>query len=463
MNIKKHINLLVIILAGTLMYSCSDDETIPVVDGSKQQTSLSILLNASQQGREKSAGNQDKDAESKVYSLEVLIFKSAGEREEGTKDGYGYVIRKTRDVVNETYDKEYIEIDTIKDIKLTAGKRDIYVIANAPDKYFSSVENIQQFLEKYENLSTQGRSPHPGNVTNPDEELPIGGLNPSDLKTNLTMCNFITDVQFNNLYDHHYIGFTDNNGRPDGVNQNDGWTPKGTQPFYIERLAARVAIEKIEFELPTELPFEGTTYKSDDYTYHIDSIFLMNVKTTSKFAAGTQPGFVEKFGHGCDAGYSFLMNQGRITDLHAQSLYTDFLEEAITTPNYDINENATPLWFYTFENEDSNYPTYFVIGVRYNFMSSQDNIAKTVKSYYAVEVNAPTSTSKTADHDYIKRNYQYKISAKIKGLGSLYGENPVPLKSLQTANQDIEITETVGRNLFPWTGDTYSQNTNDYE
>lgn len=457
MNIKKHINLLICILAGMLMYSCSGEDTIPVSDGSEKQVTLSVLLNGFQQGT-KSSGDPDTDAESKIYSLEVLIFKSAGEAEEGKLDGYGSVIRKTRNVTGQTYDKEYIEIDTIRNIRLTAGKRDIYVVANAPDKYFSSVGNYQDFLKMYENLSTQGRRPHPGNVTpNPDEELPIGGINPSDLKTNLTMCNYVTNVQFNNQHEHHYLGYTTNNGRPTDVASNYGWPLNGTNPFHVERLAARVAIQKIDFDFSKNingLPFEGAAHPSKDYTYQIDSVFMLNVKTTSKFAADSDLKFTEKFGHGCKVGYSFLNKPSCLDNLHLQSQHTDYLAEAISTPNYDISTSATPLWFYAFENEDTN-PTYLVIGVRYNFKSGIDGSLKTVKSYYPVVVNTP-KPGKPANHDYIKRNYQYLITAKITGLGSMYGNNSVlPLKSLQESGQDIEITETVGHHLFPWTGDTY--------
>jgi hypothetical protein len=455
MNIKKHINLLIYALVGILMFSCSGEESIPASGGTEQEVSLSVLLNTQQNGTEKSSGNQDTDAESKIYSLEVLIFKSGGEPEEGKIDGYGYVARTTRAVTGQTYE-EYIEIDEIKEIVLTAGKRDIYVIANAPDRYFSSVENIQEFWNEYENLSTQGLCAHPGNVTSdPDEELPIGGLNPSGLKTNLTMCNYVENVLFSNQHKNHYLGYTTNDGRPENVAHDYGYALDGTNPFLLERLAARIAVQKIDFEFPAEgLLFESGFDEVTDYTYQIDSVFMLNVKTTSKFAVNCQPGFTEKFGHGCEVGYSFLNTPACLSNLYPQSQHTDYLVEAITTPNYDITVNATPLWFYTFENEDSNYPTYIVIGVKYNFKSAKDNSNKTVKSYYAVPVNPP-GTGKQADHDYIKRNYQYRITAKIKGLGSLYGNNPVLLKSLQATDQDIEVTETVGRNLFPWTGNTY--------
>ncbi len=454
MNMKKYINLLVLALTGIVMYSCSGEENISATDETGQETTLSVLLDASQDDLVKSSGNPDIDAEKKIYSLEVLIFKSAGEPEEGKLDGYGYIPRTTITVTGQTYDKEYVEINEIKDIKLTAGKRDIYVIANAPDKNFSSVQNIQEFLAKYEDLSTQGRYPHPGNVTpDPNEELPIGGINPSNLKTNLTMCNYTKNVVFNNLYEHHYLGYTDNSGRPTGVSPTEGWVLNGTNPFYVERLVARIAIQKIEFNLPASLPFEGATYPSSDYTYQIDTVFMLNTKINSRFAANSQLGFVEKFGHGNAAGYSYLNIPTRISTLNQSSQQANYMQEAITTPNYDISTNATPLWFYAFENE-STYPTYLVIGVRYNFLSSKDNVAKTVKSYYPVMVNEP-KTGKLADHDYIKRNYQYRITAIIKGLGKLYGGNPTILKSTQETDPGIEITEAVGKNLFPWTGDVY--------
>jgi hypothetical protein len=95
-----------------------------------------------------------------------------------------------------------------------------------------------------------------------------------------------------------------------------------------------------------------------------------------------------------------------------------------------------------------------VIGVRYNFESTKDaGVIKTVKCYYPVIVNAPAPGKTT--HDYIKRNYQYGIKATIKGLGTVYGNNASLLKSAQSPNMAIEIDETIGKNLFPWEGNTY--------
>lgn len=456
MNIKIYVNLLII--AGLFMYSCSNGDDIipgpgPDPDNNEPKTTLSILLDGSDQEGLKTSGNPDLDAEKKIYSLEVLVFKANGDRD-GYKSAKRLIINAPTGL---SYDKEYKEINEITGVELTAGKkRDIYVIANAPDDYFANAKTYGDFIKLYEKLSTQGRRPHPGTTTGGDNDLPIGGVKPSDLKTNLTMCGLIKNVDFNNLYDQHYLGYTTNNGRPPGV--NTGYVLNGTNEFSVERLVARVAVKQIAFDLPASLPFEGATLKSDDYTYQIDTVFMMNVKTTSKFVSESELKFTEEYGQGNNPGYSFLNANNHITDLNTTNKYTDYLFEAITTPYYDITISSTPLWFYTFENEEQSgstiYPTYLVIGVRYNFKSAIDNKTfKTLKCYYPVIINAP-KVGKLVSHDYIKRNYQYQIIATIKGLGSMYG-TPALLKASQEADQSIEITETVGQNLFPWTGNTY--------
>ncbi len=96
MNIQKHVNMLLCMLVWMLMYSCSGEDTISPIDGIEEEATLSVLLNASQEDKTKSAGNPDINAESKIYSLEIIVFKSEGEAGAGKLDGYGYVIRNTR-------------------------------------------------------------------------------------------------------------------------------------------------------------------------------------------------------------------------------------------------------------------------------------------------------------------------------------------------------------------------------
>lgn len=456
-KIQMNIAKILLGLAMGFVYSCSGDNLLPGTGTggiNESKIELSISLNQPELGKEKSSGNIDNNSntEKQIYSLDVLIFKSQGEYEAGKRDGQKSIART---IIN---GNEYKTIDEVAGIALTAGKRDIYVVANAPTGHFSGVNNINDFLAKYETLQTQGLFDHPGPVTPSPGEPPIGGINPSDLKTSLTMCNFMKNVSFDNTQQQHYLGYTTNGGRPTSVPGNYGKPLNGINPFEVKRLVARVAIQRIEFALPNDgLLFESGSTKVTNFTYHIDSVFMMNVKTASWFPAGITNALTGNYGHGCATGYTFLKN-GKINDLNPSSQLKTFLTEPIFTQDYDITNIAptdTPLWYYVFENGESNlYPTYFVIGVRYNFESTKNpGVIKTVKCYYPVIVNAPGSGA--IDHDYIKRNYQYGIRVKIKGLGTVYGNNPSELKSAQTLDLPIEVSETVGKNLFPWTGNIY--------
>lgn len=457
MKVKKYIYIpFVVILALSLIYSCSEDNSMTCKTENMQakMITLSVLLNSPTQGESKSAANPDYDAESKIYNLTVLIFNSEGESEAGYCDGYKSISRTEEAVAGQAYDKEYKEINEIKDISLTVGKKDIYVIANAPDDYFQSVTNLNDFLSKYETLTTQGLVPHPGTViSDPNEQPPIGGIRPSDLKTNLTMCNYLQNVQFSDSETQHYLGYTTNNGRPEDVASTFGNSLTGTNPFIIERLVARVAIQKIEFDFKNPiLELEGAEYpvSPDNYTYQIDSVFLMNVKDKSKLTTDA-PLLSGNYSHGNTSAFNFLNHALRLNNLFPSSQQNNRLTEAIYTRNYDETVSDTPLWFYVFENEESSsYPTYFVIAVRYNFISAKDGQVKTVKHYYPVIINGP-KTGKTADHDYIKRNYQYRIQAKIKALSNMSDYTPELMKASFPTNA-IEVEEIVGHNLFPWTG-----------
>lgn len=456
---KMHIsitNAFLVLVMGCVC-SCSGDSTFLKTgeeERNENEVQLSISLNQSENGEMKSIGDIDNNSntEKQIYCLDVFIFKSKDEYEEGKVDGRKSI---TRTIIN---GNEYKVIDEVKGITLTAGKRDIYVVANAPANHFNGVNNINDFLAKVESLQNQGLIAHPGPVTATPGNQPIGGIDPSDLKTSLTMCHYVKDILFDNTQQQHYLGYTTNNGRPEGVAANYGKPLNGTNPFLLERLVARVAIQKIEFDFPAQgLLFESGYNKVTKFTHHIDSVFLVNVKTISWFPADFSTTLTGNFGHGCDTGYKFLKNS--ISNLNPNSQLKTYLTEPIFTQDYDITAtdiNDTPLWFYTFENSESTlYPTYFVIGVRYNFESSKNpGVIKTVKCYYPVIINPPAS-GKPANHDYIRRNYQYGIRVTIKGLSSVYGNNPSLLKSMQSDDSSIEVKETVGKNLFPWTGNVY--------
>ncbi|MDU1891378.1 MAG: fimbrial protein [Dysgonomonas sp.] len=484
MNIKKYINVSLIILLAGLIYSCSGDNVIigdpddqngqGIGGGTEEEVhTLSICFNQPEQGNQKSASNPDATAESQIYNVDVLIFRSQSETDPGKLDanGYTHVKRTAVPVLGQNYDQEYKPITEVKQIKLTAGKRDVYVIVNAPKAddnvgAFADVTNITEFKNKFEELKNQGLIPYPGSTPYPDPEDggPIGGINTSELKTNLTMCGYKENILFDNLCTKHYMGYTSNGGRPTGVLPDPSiGTPDGTNPFLVERLVARVALKKVTFDFSAapNLEFEaGFPVAPANYTYQLDSIFLLNVKTGSRYFEQPTNRLNNNFGHGCKYGFAYLNTASRLNNLNSGSVYTDYLCEPIFARDYNIETSSTPLWFYTFENDATEgNPTYLVIGVRFNFKSAKDGLLKTVKAYYPVVMNKPGTS---ALHSYIKRNNQYRFSTTIKGLGSMY--SPTAVNNLRSAlaedieskiDNAIEVETEIGPNLFPWTGTKY--------
>lgn len=467
-NIKKYIKFfLICTFVGICMSACSSDDneaSVKGIDEDDQKMQLAISLNSPDLDTKalntRSTGDYTKpdySDDKKIYSLEVLIFKSAGTTEAGKLDGYKSKPRQRIDSDSlSSSSEEYLPIDEIKGVVLTAGKRDIYVVANAPDNFFAGVTTLAQFKAKCDSLQRQGLFAHIGAPRPPrPDESPIGGQKPSDLKTNLTMCGSVTNVQFSNLHTQHYLGYT--SGLPSGVvaaqvlpgNGADGKT------FYVDRLVARVAIKTIKFELPNTLTLDGASITKDNYTYQLDSVFMMNAKTTSVFSrmddnSNKRPVNIE-FAHGSKLGYDLL--KGGLSNVFAASELRTTLSEAIYSRSYDITVNDYPLWFYAFENDQSTvYPTYLVIGVKYNFRKAGGEL-RTVKCYYPVIIN---ENGQNTDHKFIKRNYQYSLNIIIKGLG--YKSAVTELKSSSeglTYPLPVDVETTVGRNLFPWTGNIY--------
>lgn len=441
------------------MSSCSSENELVVPKPNEETKSyLNISINGLDSiNNTRSSGNVENptDAkriqETKIYSLEVLIFKP-----DGSRDAYAHIDR-------EIDGADYKEISEIKDISFTASStgRDVYVIANATNQFFSTATTLTSFKSMLETLATQGLYLHPGTAPSSPSDSPIGGIDPSDLKTNLTMVGSVLNYSFDNTANHHYLGYATTNGFPGGIDPTGGkGAVVGTagSSFYLERLVARVALKKISFALPTSLAFE-IGFPTSEYTYHLDTVFLANVKEKSRFSTdATIP--TGNFGHGDQIGYDFLRTNS--TNISTISILDQKLKEPIYSTSYDITTNDIPLWFYTFENQESSSPTTFIIGVRYNFKSTKDNKIKTAKCYYPIIINRPGYTNKpTGQHDYIKRNNQYGLSVTINKIGLLSTSSINELRSVSTEldyldESAISVEEEVGTNLFSWISDIYN-------
>lgn len=438
--------------AIALLSACAEGNGPGDIDTPSDKHTLSITLNPATtkagnglRTNNYGIGSDVIASESKVYSLAVFVFKH------GSKELDGHKIIEREDSVPGYYK----EVHEITNIELTAGYRDVYIIANAPKNYFNDVisGDLDDLRAKMEELENQ-KMHIVDDGTNPDE--PIGGETPATGYTNLVMTQSFLNLPLNSGAANHYLGYA-GNGYPSGVNTGQPLLDNANNPIKVElvRLVARVAIQKIEFDLPTSLTFGATT--TSNFNQYVDTVFLVNAKTQSSYFP-EEAGFdgSTAFGQGNTTGYDFLV--GKTTfGIASSSSYAEYLYKPIANvPSYNIENNHTPLWFYSFENKDSAAsPTALVIGVVFQYLDASSTL-KVLKAYYPVIINEIGSNN-SADHNYIKRNYQYGINVKIKGLGTLYTDYP-GTRSAFTANDMsgiLEIEETVGTDLFPWTGNIY--------
>ncbi len=458
--------LLGLFTVAVFISSCTDGNEPEGFNHTKDKISLSISFHSTQQTRAENGlrGTEiDEISESKIYSLAVLVFKNGSDELDGRQ-----FINRTQEPKDGGY-TDYKELNEIKDIELTAGIRDVYIISNAPDGHFSSVTNRTAFMAKVEELSAQGMYDHPIDERPESGDTPIGGEEPDDRYTNLVMTQSFIGLPINSGAEKHYLGYTENGGRPDGVTTGTPLLRDGN-PIKVElvRLMARVAIQKIVFDLPETLTFE-TGKTTSNYNQYVDTVFLINAKTVSSYFPEDNafPKPAGSFGHGNTVGYDFL--KGKFSNIPDGSTYAAYLYKPINFTRYDITEDQVPLWFYAFENGNSGIsPTAFVIGVKYQYINPGESQVKRKKVYYLLVVNSQGGGATDNHHQYIKRNNQYGIKVTIKGLGSYITDYPA-LKSaalpamnvLTDAAEVMEIEETVGPNLFPWAGDVYKESGND--
>lgn len=449
-----------------ILYSCSSDEIDKIdINSSGQPVKLSISFESSkEQTSLRSVGNPDIIKESTIYSLMVFIFNPST----GARDGFAYL------KASEIGEESLIEIT---DISLTSGLRDIYVIANPIfDEYLQNIDTYDNFKKlgnhNYTPLSDQG------GITDGDTggEGPIGGITP-EYNINLTMIGKALNVQFDNTATNHYWGY------------GDVGTGKvlDTNPFELERLVARVAVQKIELNFTGKsLDLEGTLdpIESTNYSVYIDKVFMINTQnyvSTFGFNKNVDANYEhyqqeeEELGYGfgswddednvdaCSNTHTFLTN-----NMNNYNQYLGFPMSSLTAllnlgRNYDIEKSDSPVWFYAFENyKEEDHPTMLIIALRFTFRSkAEPGKIKISYAYYPIIVNRPDNGY--TEHNYIRPNNQYGLQASISGLGYLYDVDGASeysfLKKLSKSNINqidcMEVSENVGKDLFPWTGNKY--------
>lgn len=471
--------LALILLAG-IFHACSKSDIQPGGGDSSDQdvpVELSLALNdESPAGR---ASENPNDEIGQIYSIEVFIFKPTGEL-----DGHKFIAPQVVSVSQgegKYYDKEYDTVeDEIKNIRLTAGKRDVYVIANPPLASMSATSSrlydalvtaapagdpgkhqgsYEEFKKQIISLEDQGYLAAAGNRFGNPEGSPIGGQDPTGLQTYLTMIGSELNLQFDNKCTHHFLGYNNSNGSPNNRPLVSGEKALTTnKPFYVERQVARVLLKKVEF--PTApMVFEDQAAAVSGYNATLESVQMLNVQTQVRCDGAS---FAGAYKHGWQQGYDFIKTKPiQVPNVQTSQLFDPALPksklfEKLESWQYDVEgtPNSSPIWFYVLENTAT--PTYLVLGVKYNFQSKKDDTMKSTLCYYPVVVNS----AGTGQNAGVRKNYQYGITIKINKLSDIYDEDAHIGPAVRTGSHNdwdevMTVEQEIGRNLFPWTGNKY--------
>lgn len=201
-------------------------------------------------------------------------------------------------------------------------------------------------------------------------------------QSSLTMSTQVITTEYPLDYgDNNYIGFG-----ADYTNINNI-----TEPLWLTRLPAR-------FDL-VALRTNFTRPELLGRTVTINSVYYANVKMESRYFSVADWGVVEVEG---EYGFSSIRRPGLIID-------NDNPEEDIYYSNYAMENLNT-----------GNRPTYLMINA--TLSASDDYEAETVTFSHAVNQNG---LSKGYDHNYVKRNYVYNITATF-GDNAFDGTNTDP-------------------------------------
>lgn len=283
---------------------------------------------------------------------------------------------------------------TLEEIETIQVKAQIVVVANAPENAFNNVETLEECRATLADLQTQSR-------------------------TNLVMSTRVIASNEPLAADGNFIGFA-NETNINGLNE----------PVLLTRIAARIDVKSI-----------GVTFTEDRLkgrTVRIDSIALANVKTGSSYFSVGEWGGVEAEGHlgygpGADAIASAIAEGATRTPYLAVAP-----AEAIT----DGTSVSNVISWYVFENLSGIAPTGIVLKAT---LLAEGSAPEEVRYFHTV-IN-PNGEALHYDHNYIKRNYIYRLVFVFSD-SSFEGQEPeatvdcmIQVLPWNVVAQDTEVTD----------------------
>lgn len=283
---------------------------------------------------------------------------------------------------------------TLEEIETIQVKAQIVVIANAPADAFEQVETLEECRSVLADLQSQRR-------------------------TNLTMSTSVIASEEPLAAEGNYIGFEDKTN----INNLD-------KPVLLTRIAARIDVKSIGVSF-TEDRLKGRTVR-------IDGLYIANAKTASNFFSLEEWGGVEAEGH-LAYGPGAEAAEGVIAEGAAAA---DYLTASPAEAIKDGTSVSNVISWYTFENLSGTAPTQIVIKAT---LLAEGN-APEETAYFHTVIN-PNGKNLRYDHDYIKRNYIYRLVFVFSD-SSFNGKEPeatvnclIEVLPWNVVSQDSEVTD----------------------
>lgn len=358
-------NIIAIGLSLAALVSCSKDNE-PVNVSDLKDAKVNISLKPSVPGSSLKAGGDDYalDGETNINSVTVLSFSADGSQI--LVDPYWTDGMSTAD-----------DVTTILSVPTKATNALIAVLANVPENAFSGVTTYAAFQDRLAQLSDQSQ-------------------------TNLAMSAQVIAASAELAEGDNYIGYTSQ------TNINNINTP-----LELTRLAARIELVGATTNFESKASLRGRTVR-------INSIYLANQKTASRFAS--------------TAYWGAVMADGNLANGSPATL------------GQNLPISGTPFRQYVMENTDENNPTQVVINA--TLLASNGYQAET--KAFAATINENGTIVRGEAHKYVKRNYIYRLNISF-GPNSFTGitedeptpPGPGPDPEPSTGNLNVQV-EVIG-------------------
>ncbi len=338
-------NIIAIGLSLAALVSCSKDSQ-PINVKDLKDAKVNISLKPSLSGSNLKAGGDDYalDGETNINSVTVLSFSADGSQI--LVDPYWTDGMSTAD-----------DVTTILSVPTKATNALIAVLANVSENAFSGVTTYAAFQDRLAQLADQSQN-------------------------NLAMSAQVIAASTELAEGDNYIGYTSQ------TNINNINTP-----LELTRLAARIELIGATTNFASNAALNGRTVR-------INSIYLANQKTASRFAS--------------TAYWGAVMADGNLAD------------GSPVTVEQNLPITTVPFRQYVMENTDENNPTQIVINA--TILASNGYQAETKAFAAIINENGTVLPGRGEAHKYVKRNYIYRLNISF-GPNSFTGirdEDPTP-------------------------------------